>query len=465
MGRTKKAWRRAVAVTAGIGALALAPPAAAAAGGPDVLDRSFGGDGRVVTQTDLGGAGWLDARPQLAGGPGETIVAAVGTTVFRYLPDGRLDPSFGEGGKLTIENPEGMPFTLRDLTVDGEGRVLLTGDVKRPDLKVRTDYLGGEIDAPIAAVMRYRPDGEIDSSFAGGKGFLLTEFGQPPLVPPYFDKATTSAGAVVAGSDGRLALIGSVGEYVTHVRSVFEMVPRLVVRLTGGGEPDPSFGDGGIRTEVDLAGLSALAPYGRDELLLSGPQDSGDGETPPSEILRRLLPDGRVDRHFGREGLSPDLFVPPLSDIAVDGFGKILALGGRGVLRLTREGTLDRQFGYRGRATVRLPGASALSSMAIGPSGRILLAGTQAIPPHGDEANVRAYLYRRSFTVVALNRRGSLDRRFGHGGWVATRFGRRSRAAGDEAFVDSRGRLVVGGAVARPDLAPTGGIALVRYRP
>jgi uncharacterized delta-60 repeat protein len=428
-----------------------------------MLDRGFGANGRVVTQTDLGGAGWLDAQLHLAEGPGGTIVAAVGKTVFRYLPDGSLDPSFGDGGRLTVEDPEGMPFTLHDLAVDGEGRVILTGDVMRPDLKVRVDYLGTEISAPLAAVIRYSPDGELDSTFAGGKGFLLTEFGQPPLVPPYFDKATTSTEAVTADSEGRLTLIGSVGEYVTHFRSVFEMVPRLVVKLTAAGQLDPSFGNGGVGSETDLAALSALAPYGRDELLLSGPRD-GRGEAPPSEVLGRLGADGEVDRSFGHNGFSSNLFVPPLSDIAVDRFGRILTLGGRGVLRLTPQGIRDRRFGYRGGTTVRLPGSSTLSSVAIEPAGRILLAGTQAIPPHGGKADGRTYLYRRSFTVVALSRHGNLDRRFGHRGWVATRFGRRSRAEGEEAFVDRRGRLVIGGTVARPDLAPTGGIALARYR-
>ena len=45
-----------------------------------------------------------------------------------------------------------------------------------------------------------------------------------------------------------------------------------------------------------------------------------------------------------------------------------------------------------------------------------------------------------------------------------TRFGRRSGVFGQESFLDAAGRLVVGGPIARPDLAPIGGIALARYR-
>ena len=259
-----------------------------------------------------------------------------------------------------------------------------------------------------------------------------------------------------------MTLIGGLGGYVTGIRSEYRMAPLLVARLTAGGHLDTSVGDGGVVRETGLDGMSAIAPDG-DELLLSGWRATGTRE-PWSEALTRLNSDGSTDRSFGHDGRSADLFAPPLTDLAADGRGRIVVLGGRGVLRLTRRGTRDRRFGHRGGTTVKLPGESNLSAVSIESSGRILLAGTQAIAKRQPETSIRERKYRRSFTVIGLNAHGQPDRRFGHDGWVATRFGNRSSALADEAFIDRSGRLVVAGTVARPDLAPTGGVALARYR-
>lgn len=447
-----------ITLAAGIVALALLPAAATAKAGG--LDRSFGDNGRVVTQTGLGGPSWLYTDVHVAEGPGDTIVAAVGKTVFRYLPDGRLDPSFGEDGKLTVGDPDALSFSLHDLAVDGKGRVVLAGAVELPE-EILVSYIGPSIHGPLAAVIRYSSDGKLDTSFGEKGGYVLSELNQPPL-NSYYGKAATSAEQVIADAEGNVTLLGGLGGYVTDIRSEYRMLPRLVARLTPDGHLDTSFGDGGVIGETGFDGLGAVAPYG-DGLLLSGRQRSGQQE-PWSEALTRLKSDGSVDRSFGHDGRSADLFAPPLTDIAVDRFGRAVVLGGRGVLRLTRRGTRDRHFGYRGGATVKLPGESRLNSLAVQGAGDILLAGTQAIRKQQSEAKAKDHEYRRSFTVIGLDARGKPNRRFGRGGWVATRFGGRSSALADDAFIDRRGQLVVGGTVARPDLAPTGGIALARYR-
>lgn len=257
-------------------------------------------------------------------------------------------------------------------------------------------------------------------------------------------------------------MIGSVGDYVGEIRPSFQMISRLLVQLTPDGRLDASFGKDGVVSQVGLDALSAVVAHG-GELLVSGRHASGRREL-PTEAVVRLRPDGSLDRSFGHSGRSPNLFVPPLSGIAVDHFGRSVVLGGRGVLRLTRHGLRDRRFGLRGNATVRLPGDSTLNAVAIQRSGRILLAGTQVIAKQRSETTIRSHRYRRSFTVIGLNGHGRPDRRFGHHAWVATRFGRHSSAQAAGAFIDRSGCLVIGGTIARPDLAPTGGVALTRYR-
>ena len=190
-----------VAPLALIAALAtLAPPAAAGAVRAGALDRSFGVNGRAVTQTELGGGSWLHTHVHLAEGPDETIVAAVGDTVFRFLADGSLDTSFGEGGKLTIDDPEGLPFSLHDLAVDGQGRIVLAGAVELPE-EILVSYIGPNIHGPLAAVIRYSADGKLDTSFGEKGGYVLSELNQPPL-NSYYGKAATSAEQVIADAEG-----------------------------------------------------------------------------------------------------------------------------------------------------------------------------------------------------------------------------------------------------------------------
>lgn len=462
MGRAGVAWRRqGVLALLTIMALALSPAAARAK--PGSLDLSFGTQGRVTTPASLGMFSWLEADVQIAKGPDGTTVAAVGKTVFRYLPDGSLDPGFGEGGKVTIADPEGLPFLLHDLAVGTDGRVSLIGSVEIPDVSVPISYISST-HPPLAAVIRYTSDGKLDPTFGGGSGFLVTDFGQPSPYPagvPYSRGLTRlTTGAI--DPNGDLLAIVSVGELVTHFRSELAMVPKLVVRLTSAGELDPSFGGGdGVVSETGLRTLGDLAQDRDGALLVSGLPGDGDPGL-PSEALVRLAPDGSVDRSFGHRGAPSPLPAPPLSGLAVDPSGRIVALAGRGLIRLTPSGKRDRHFGYRGGATVRLPGESSLSSLAVEPSGGILLAGTQAIR-NGSESGPRIDRYQRSFTVIRLNSHGRPDRRFGHGGWVSTAFGAGSSAVGEDAFIDAGGRLVLGGSVVRPDLAPTSGIALARY--
>ena len=452
-----------VSIVSAVGLVALALSPATTVATPGALDRSFGEAGRVVTQTDLGGPSWLNAHVDVAEGPEGTIVAAVGRRVFRYLPDGSLDPSFGDGGKLTIGDPGGMPFTLHDLVVDGVGRIYLLGEVEVTDAEVPFYYMAPFIHPWLAAVIRYTADGRLDSSF-GGHGYVVTDLGQPsPYGPgaPY-DKGLTTLTAGAAEPTGGLVAVAGVAEFPPSVgHSVLTTRRRLIVRLSPEGNLDPSFGEGdGVQAVDGIDEISSLAVSGRGEVAVGGSRTviaCAEIETCGVGLLR---PDGEVDSAFGRSGLRA--LGAPAEDVALDRFGRaVVLLPGWRVLRLNRRGGLDRHFGRRGRAFLRLPSGTDPHSVLIGPSGRIVLAGTGLAPrPRaGGDGDRRP----RGFTAVRLTRRGRLDRRFERRGWTETRFGRRAGVLGQDAYVDAEGRLIVAGPIARPDLAPTGGIALARY--
>jgi len=60
--------------------------------------------------------------------------------VARLLPDGRMDPSFGEGGWIITAVPEPLEVTSTAATLDPQGRLLLSALITAPD-QARGGYL------------------------------------------------------------------------------------------------------------------------------------------------------------------------------------------------------------------------------------------------------------------------------------------------------------------------------------
>jgi uncharacterized delta-60 repeat protein len=137
--------------------------AAAAAAGSIKVDRRFGADGTVLT--DFGGQG-DGARAVAVDSKGRTVAAGWATidgeqrlAVSRYLRNGRLDGSFGTGGRvLTHVDDEDQAYT--SVVVDGKDRVIAGG---------YAGYLNGdELDSADGVVARYRDDGTLDATFGNG---------------------------------------------------------------------------------------------------------------------------------------------------------------------------------------------------------------------------------------------------------------------------------------------------------
>jgi uncharacterized delta-60 repeat protein len=458
----------------------LLPAPAAAFGAPGTIDPSFGDNGRVVTQTALNGYNWLDSHVNIAEGPDGTIVAAVGKTLLRYLPDGDLDPNFGDGGRLTVTEPEGLPFKLSDMDVDPDGRVVLFGQIEIPGIRLLATYDGATIPLTQAAIVRYDADGALDRTFGSGDGVVITDFGQPPYYQgpppppgesrdPRYTKAVAGIASGNVNRYGGLTVLGRITVVEGCIRSAAQSADRLVARLTPSGDLDPSFGGGdGVVSDMGFSDIWGLAETSSGDELLAGRsiasrlcKASPPGEAPVPELVSRLTPDGSLDASFATNGFRPIPFTGPVSAMAVDGGGRLSLLAGSTVVRFRQTGGLDRRFGDRGAAIVP---AARVDLRALSPiaQGRLVLAGTHLIPP--PPAAPAYKLFPQSFVVTLRTASGHPDRKFGHDGWITTRFGKRSSALAQAAFIDTEGRLVVAGAITRPDLAPTGGIALARYR-
>ncbi|MBL4615946.1 MAG: DUF4347 domain-containing protein, partial [Magnetovibrio sp.] len=137
------------------------------------LDSSFGTGGKVVTGNIGADYRWSDSRSVavqpdgkvLVGGFIQNITSNTGDFgVVRYNVDGRLDTSFGGGGKLIVDVAGAVDY-LAKLTVLSDGKILLVGKV---DVTGSYDYQLG--------IVRLNADGSLDTGFANG-GKVLTAIG------------------------------------------------------------------------------------------------------------------------------------------------------------------------------------------------------------------------------------------------------------------------------------------------
>jgi uncharacterized delta-60 repeat protein len=483
-------------------ALCLFSPPAAAAGGGE-LDSSFGDGGRIATALPAEAAKRNESEPwsllpeqhnatwitppqtTFAVGRDGSAAMGMGDAIFKYLPDGELDKTWGRGGELKIDEVEGLPFRLSDVAVDAEGRVLAFGSAFDPNTTLSVQqYWSPFVTHPTFAVaLRFDSRGGLDPSYGGGDGVFRSDLGMPPGARAWNSTSQSDAsGASLVGvrsaaldSAGRAVItVQRVGGSPTAIRDTNEWLVDSVARLTPGGALDDSFSAGLAEPGPARAGDLYKPVVDRsDRVLLARSRvvwevNPGEAdETPWGEVLR-LQTDGAPDPAFGTAGLADA--VGGGGAIAADRFGRVAMLQKiahpkahpgmtrQELVRFTADGTVDRSFGKAGRAWVTLPGKlSAVSSVAADGLGRVLLAGTLRVNgPHGSRR--RSY-----FTVLRLLASGKPDRSFGHGGWVRTGFGRRTTVDAEGMALLPHGRLLVAGYGRSPELRPAGVVA-ARYR-
>ena len=218
-------------------------------------DASFGQGGGV--RTDAGGLAFvtsvaLQADGRIVVGGGSATGPSGTFALARYLPDGRLDPSFGVGGLVKTDVAPGLE-SVYAMALQPDGRIVVTGPMSARDF----------------AVVRYTTSGAVDRSFGFG-GFVFTDFAGDDIPT-----------AVAVQPDGRIVVAGIAGAFV-------------LARYLPDGRLDPSFGAGGkvttdtTGTDNDGANALALQPDGR--ILAAGARFNvirylGDGGAGPTVAL------------------------------------------------------------------------------------------------------------------------------------------------------------------------------------
>jgi uncharacterized delta-60 repeat protein len=430
--------------------LALAAPLGAQAG---QLDPTFGHGGKLMVDFNLS----TDLARAVALQPDGKIVV-VGTTyinndfseedfaVSRHLPDGTFDPSFGGGdGKVTTNFP-GLAAVASSVVVQPDGKILVAGGAF-PNFTFLGDI----------AVVRYNPDGSLDTGFGNG-GIVLTSF--PGQGSYAFALALQPDGMIVAAGTHFINFQPSEQTSDTNF---------ALVRYHPDGSLDTSFGNlgGGVSTDFDGNNDDAFSILVQPDGKLVAVGSALNLADFYNFAAARYLPDGSLDPNFGTGGkvrldfgnhdfdraqsaaLQPDgKIVAAGFAISDGGFSQPFALA-----RWDANGALDSSFGG-GDGMVDIDFGSffqAAYEVIVQPDGKIVTAGY----PNSESSD-------SDFLIARCLTDGTLDPSFGTGGKVRTSFGDLNGGAEGAALAPDGRIVAVGWQAIFADVSVQ--FALARYR-
>jgi uncharacterized delta-60 repeat protein len=389
--------------------MAMLPAVASAA--PGEPDASFGHDGKqtVFAGGAVATAVAIDHHDRIVIA-GYTSTAHPDVALARLTPSGRLDATFGDGGKVVTDL--GADDYAFDMAIGSDGGIVVVGERSTPS----TDRV---------FVQRYAPNGTLDLGFGDG-GMTVLGFG----------RRFQTANAVALTPAGRIVIAGSTSNGITS-RSA-------VARFLRDGRLDDTFGDDGrVTTDVSPSGEQltdvTVQPDGR--IVAVG---WAEGSLVPSFSAVRYLADGRLDDGFDFDGVAR-MDVSVGSDkglgVALQPDGSLVIVGsaaanGRdewGLVRVGPHGHLDDTFGDGGSLVTRFgPGFDEAAAVSVQRNGRLVVAGSIR---NGSDLDMG---------LLRLKPGGRRDLTFGAGGRVLCDFAGGSDAAWD-LTIQTDGKIVVVG--------------------
>jgi uncharacterized delta-60 repeat protein len=330
---------------------------------------------------------------------------------------GTLDPSFGSEGIILTQVGSNNDIAS-SVAIQPDGKIVVAG--------YTYSEAGSVYAASDFAVLRYNPDGSLDSGFGSG-GKVITDFG-----------AGEWANAVALQSDGKI-LVGGCYEYGTR------LIKWLIARYNTDGILDTSFGDNGkVLTSISnytMNLLFGLAVQDDGKIVGAG---YGTASSKDEVEIARFDTDGSFDEQFGNNGQ----VATAIGSINARGYevvispdGKLIVFGdydagGRNnifLLQYNVDGSLDAEFGTGGKVTASIGESDGGRYLALQPDGKIVVSGLTQIS--GIE----------EIFLARLNTDGSFDTGFGTGGKTHS-----SLAAGhsgaNAVVIDDDGKIVVTGA-------------------
>jgi uncharacterized delta-60 repeat protein len=357
------------------------------------LDPSFGSDGIVTTKIGIAaGAEALVLQPDgklVAAGSSLLAASSSGSrfALARYDKNGRLDPSFGNGG--TVTTTIGKASGADALVLQRDGKLVAAGQTAGGGTKFAF------------SLVRYDRNGRLDPSFGSG-GIVTTTIGK-----------SAAAWALVLQPDGKLVAAGDAD-------SKFALA-----RYDRNGRLDPTFGSGGIVTTTigKDAGAVALVRQSDGKLVAAGYNRT---DTTSKFALTRYDRNGRLDRSFGSGGIVTTTVgkYAGAAALAIQPDGKLVAAGSGGSMveskfalaRYGKSGRLDPRFGSGGTVTTAIgketkgfalapfePNAWAVA-LVLQPDGKLVAAGSCVVGVRASDLDPQA------IALARYNQNGQLDK-------------------------------------------------------
>ena len=246
------------------------------------LDSSFGYQGRDTVRMDILNAPTgiviqSDDKIVVSGDVRKNIYDENRTFIYRLMPDGGLDPTFGVGG--IVINHHTTDINSTSLVLRPDGRLVIGSTYKvydeHPSYQLESFNSDGSADAGFGTngiaqfifgeglpeywatemkAMVLQPDGKIVCTGTSGmneflmalcrfnsNGTVDAGFGENGgVITPYLDIKYVVNFDITLQPDGKI-LTSGYAAYTTEW-------PLLLIRYTESGELDPTFGDNGITT-------------------------------------------------------------------------------------------------------------------------------------------------------------------------------------------------------------------------
>ncbi|AKC70335.1 delta-60 repeat domain-containing protein [Pandoraea oxalativorans] len=292
------------------------------------FDPTFGQGGHVDMSVQMPAAMLLpDQKIVLAG----TLPSAVGLMVYRLMPNGRPDPSFGETG-VEVRFPHDFFGSFRPFKLmrQSSGKFVVAGTLDITDTVSR------------GLVARLHPDGRLDETFGNG-GVTLVEVPEGP--------GNRIRGAMMLPDDKIVMVV--------HCVMGLDNFIGVFVRLAPDGTFDYTFGEGGFARTI-ARGVNvlhaSLLPDGK--ILLAG---GGASPAPTKMLVARFLSNGQADVSFGADGYAyleysetfPDTSAWQVQGVVPQADGKSMLMGNcrdpgfkslSWYSRLLPDGSIDTSF-------------------------------------------------------------------------------------------------------------------------
>jgi uncharacterized delta-60 repeat protein len=359
---------------------------------PGTLDPHFGNQGKVITYFD---GLFVDIQASALQSDGKIVVvgsAFGGFLIVRYMPDGTIDSSFGNQGKVITDFNYDSEFgTCVAITPDNY--IIVGGYGSNGFVTPKYDIL----------LSKYKPNGNLDSTF-GTNGKVVKGFGYQENIF-----------SILLQGDGRIVLSGNTD------------ADFLITRFNTNGQTDLSFGTNGATItdffDLEFARSSVLQADGK--IIVTGFKNL----THPQFCLARYLLNGKLDAEFGSQGKVVTNLIngdERIFGVGIQSTGKIVVGGmSRGSFSVTDEnitlarydtkGALDLTFGKNGFLTAPFEGVNTYAqTVLIRPDNKIIVTGASY-----EQRSAQAL----DFVLVAFTVDGIIDSSFGINGRVTTDFG------------------------------------------